>query len=186
MTVEVNGLSRNLTCEYAKLFFLNELNGWAVSNAGAKGTGFNLARTRDGGATWESSVVLPGEDPREGSVYFTDENHGALLTGGKFFYTTDGGKSWTGATGQVGGKPDIEFADAKVGWAIHYQSMTYTVDGGQHWLSRDIAFPAPVEAFSLVRPDSGYVVGSHGMVYRYRVVPIEYTSKGMLSAPAMR
>jgi hypothetical protein len=24
------------------------------------------------------------------------------------------------------------------------------------------------------------------MVYRYRVVPIEYTSKGMLSAPAMR
>jgi hypothetical protein len=64
--------------------------------------------------------------------------------------------------------------------------MTYTVDGGQHWLSRDIAFPAPVEAFSLVRPDSGYVVGSHGMVYRYRVVPIEYTSKGMLSAPAMR
>ena len=66
-----------------------------------------------------------------------------------------------------------------------YQTMSYTVDGGQHWVSREIAFPASVEAFRIVRPDSGYAVGAHGMVYRYRVVPIEYTSKGMLAAPAM-
>src|ERR1700682_4927034 len=185
MTVEVKGLSRNLRCEFAKLFFLNDRTGWAISNAGAEGTGFVIARTQDGGGTWESSLVLPGEDPREGSIYFTDENHGALLTGGKFFYSTDGGKTWTGATGQIGGKPDIEFADAKVGWAIHYQNMSYTVDGGQHWVSREIGFPASVDAFSIDRPDSGYAVGSHGMVYRYRVVPIGYTSKGMLAAPAM-
>ena len=185
MTVEINGLSRNLDCEFAKLFFLNERTGWAISNAGAKGTGFNIATTRDGGETWESSVVLPGQDPREGSIYFTDENHGSLLTGGKFFYSTDGGKTWTGATGEIGGKPDIEFADQKVGWAIRYKQMSYTVDGGQHWIARDIAFPASVEAFSLVHPDSGYAVGGHGMVYRYRVVPIAYTSKGMLAAPAM-
>jgi photosystem II stability/assembly factor-like uncharacterized protein len=185
MAVEVNGLSRNLDCEFAKLFFLNERTGWAISNAGAKGTGFNIATTRDGGETWESSVVLPGQDPREGSIYFTDENHGSLLTGGKFFYSTDGGKTWTGATGEIGGKPDIEFAGQKVGWAIRYKQMSYTVDGGQHWIARDIAFPASVEAFSLVHPDSGYAVGGHGMVYRYRVVPIAYTSKGMLAAPAM-
>ena len=185
MTVEVNGLSRNLTCEFAKLFFLNERTGWAISNAGPARAGFVIARTQDGGATWDSSVVLPGEDPREGSFWFTDENHGALLTGGKFFYTADGGKTWTGATGEIGGKPAIEFADANVGWAIRYRQMSYTVDGGHHWLSRDIAFPASVEASSLVRPDSGYAVGDHGMVYRYRVVPIEYTSKGMLAAPAM-
>ena len=185
MTAEVKGLTRKLPWEFAKLFFLNDRVGWAISNAGASGTGFVIARTQDGGATWEDSVVLPGEDPREGSIYFTDENHGALLTGGKFFYSADGGKTWTGATGQAGGKPDIEFADARVGWAIHYQNMSYTVDGGQHWVSREIGFPAAVEAFSIVRPDSGYAVGAHGMVYRYRVVPIEYSSKGMLAAPAM-
>ena len=185
MTAEVDGLSRNLKCEFAKLFFLNERTGWAISNAGANGAGFVIARTQDGGATWESSVVLPGEDPREGSIYFTDENHGALLTGGKFFYSADGGKTWTGATGQIGGKPDIEFADARVGWAIRYQNMSYTVDGGRHWVSRDIRFPASVDAFSIDRPDSGYVVGAHGMVYRYRVVPIGYMSKGMLAAPSM-
>jgi photosystem II stability/assembly factor-like uncharacterized protein len=185
MKAEVNGLTRNLTCEFAKLFFLNEQVGWAISNAGAGGAGFLLAKTQDAGTTWTSAVVLPGEDPREGSIFFTDEKHGSLLTGGKFFYSNDGGKTWTGATGQAGGKPSIEFADAKVGWAIHYKNMNYTADGGQHWITRDIQFPASVEEFSLVRPDSGYVVGAHGMVYRFRVVPIEYTSKGMLAAPAM-
>jgi hypothetical protein len=63
--------------------------------------------------------------------------------------------------------------------------MNYTADGGQHWITRDIQFPASVEEFSLVRPDNGYVVGAHGMVYRFRAVPIEYTSKGMLAALAM-
>lgn len=86
--------------------------GWAISNAGAAGADFVLAMTQDGGATWASSVVLPGEDPREGSICFTDESHGALLTGGRFFYASDGGKTWTGTTGQVGGKPNIQFADA--------------------------------------------------------------------------
>jgi photosystem II stability/assembly factor-like uncharacterized protein len=185
MTAEINGLSRKLSCEFAKLFFLNERIGWAASNAGASGSGFVLATTHDGGDTWESSVVLPGEDAREGSIYFTDENHGSLLSGGKFFYSEDGGKTWTGSTGQAGGKPNIEFADTKVGWAIHYQSMNYSVDGGRHWLTRDIRFPTSAEAFSLVRPDSGYVVGGHGMVYRYRIVPIDYTAKGMLAAPSM-
>jgi photosystem II stability/assembly factor-like uncharacterized protein len=185
MKAEVQGLTRDLPCEFAKLYFLNARQGWAISNAGAKDAGFLVARTQDGGGTWESWVALPGEDPREGSIYFTDENHGALLTGGKFFYSTDGGKSWTGATGQAPGKPAIQFADTRVGWAMHYRNMSYTVDGGQHWLSRDIAFPAGVEAFSLVTPESGYAVGAHGMVYRYRIVPIDYTSKGMLAAPAM-
>jgi photosystem II stability/assembly factor-like uncharacterized protein len=185
MTAEVNGLSRKLRCEFAKLFFLNERTGWAISNAGASGSGFVVAKTQDGGATWESSVVLPGEDPREGSIYFTDENHGSLLTGGKFFYTVDSGKTWTGATGQAGGKPTIEFADGKVGWAIRYQNMNYTVDGGQHWMTRSIAFPASVKAFTIVRPDSGYAVGDHGMVFRYRVVPSDYSAKGILAAPPM-
>lgn len=185
MKAEVRGLTRDLPCEFAKLYFLNEGQGWAISNAGTRDAGFLVARTQDGGATWQSWVALPGEDPREGSLYFTDENHGALLTGGKFFYSADGGKTWTGATGQAPGKPRIQFAGANVGWAMHYRNMSYTVDGGQHWLSREIAFPATVEAFTIVRPDSGYAVGAHGMVYRYRIVPIDYNSKGMLAAPAM-
>lgn len=185
MKAEVKGLARDLPCEFAKLYFLNARQGWAISNAGTQDSGFLVARTQDGGTSWESWVALPGEDPREGSIYFTDENHGALLTGGKFFYSADGGKSWAGATGQAPGKPAIQFVDAKFGWAMRYRNMSYTVDGGQHWLSREIAFPAMVEAFTIIAPDSGYAVGAHGMVYRYRVVPADYNSTGILAAPFM-
>ena len=52
-------------------------------------------------------------------------------------------------------------------------------------MSQPVAFPAGVEAFSLVQPDRGYAVGEHGMVYRYRIVPFAYTTAGMLEAPAM-
>lgn len=79
----------------------------------------------------------------------------------------------------------MEFADAQVGWAIRSRIMIYAVDGGQHWVSRAIMFRESVYAFSLVSRESGYVVGNHGMVYRYRIVPIEYSSKGMLAAPGM-
>jgi hypothetical protein len=48
-----------------------------------------------------------------------------------------------------------------------------------------VRFPAPVVAFSLPARDRGYVVGDHGMIYRYRVVPSDYTAKGMLDAPMM-
>ena len=57
--------------------------------------------------------------------------------------------------------------------------------GGASWVSQPVAFPAGVEAFSLVQPDRGYAVGEHGMVYRYRIVPFAYTTAGMLEAPAM-
>ena len=51
---------------------------------------------------------------------------------------------------------------------------------------RKIAFPASVKAFTFAGKDNGYVVGEHGMVYRYHVVPIDYMAKGMLDAPMMR
>jgi photosystem II stability/assembly factor-like uncharacterized protein len=101
------------------------------------------------------------------------------------FRTTDGGKSWTGVSGQGEVRSDLAFADAQVGWMIYYRKMTYTTNGGKSWLSRDIAFPAMVADSSLPARDRGYAAGDHGMVYRYRVVPIDYTAKGMLAAPAM-
>jgi len=39
-------------------------------------------------------------------------------------------------------------------------------------------------ALHLLR-DCGYAVGEHGMVYRYGIVPVDYTAKGMLAAPAL-
>jgi hypothetical protein len=37
---------------------------------------------------------------------------------------------------------------------------------------------------TFVDAQNGYLVGDHGMAYRYRIVPIEYNVAGMLGAPA--
>jgi photosystem II stability/assembly factor-like uncharacterized protein len=184
---EVNGLTREMSCEFEKIFFLSSGTGYAISRGLGGNAGFVLAKTTDGGDTWQASVILPGVDGKEGGLWFTSDSHGVLRSlDGRLFYTDDGGKTWTGASGRApDGRPEIQFADAGVGWMVHYQTMTYTTDGGRHWVSRQIAFPAPVAAFSLASRSRGYAVGEHGMVYRYRIVPIEYVSKGMLSAPAM-
>ena len=183
---EVNGLTRDVGCEFEKIVFVDPKTGFAISREMTRDSGFVFAKTNDGGASWQSSVILPGENGKEGGLWFTDERHGVLrVIDGKLFYTEDAGATWTGASGQADGKPEIQFVDSEVGWMVNYRTMSYTTDGGKHWVSRRIAFPASVDAFSFVRRDRGYAVGEHGMVYRYRIVPIDYTSKGMLSAPAM-
>jgi photosystem II stability/assembly factor-like uncharacterized protein len=183
---EVNGLTRDVACEFEAMNFVNVSLGYAISQGIGGGVGFVLAKTEDGGTTWTPWLILPGEDGKEGALHFFDANTGVLRTvNGKLFRTSDGGRAWQGVPGQADGKPDMEFVDPQVGWMMRYSNMTYTTDGGNRWVSRSIAFPAKVEACSLVSRDRGYAVGEHGMVYKYRIVPIDYMSKGMLPAPAM-
>lgn len=184
--VEVGGLSRNFACQFQKLDFVNQSMGFAMSQALDHDAGFVVAKTEDGGNTWDPTTVLPGEDGKEGALHFFDGDTGLLRTiNGKLFRTSNGGKNWTAVNGQAEGKPDLEFSDPQVGWMVRYRTMTYTISGGKQWISREINFPTSVIASSLPRADRGYVVGEHGMVYRYRVVPIEYTTKGVLAAPLM-
>jgi len=183
---EIQGLTREVSCEFEKLAFPSANIGYAVSHRIGDGAGSVLAKTEDGGMTWNAWVIVPGEDAKEAGLAFTDDNTGVLrMLNGKIFRTTDGGKTWTGAIGQADGRFAVKFADSQVGWAIGYRTMTYTTDGGRKWTSRSIAFPTGVNAFCIVGREHGYAVGDHGMVYRYRVVPVTYASKGMLDAPMM-
>jgi len=141
-------------------------------------------------------------------VFFVDDQVGWVGGDkGTILFTKDG-DTWVP---QLGGDPgavgspisDLFFLDAKTGWARqHYDTLlqsnsdvgwsfrenglfSYTSDGGRRWTARQTKFPAPVKGFSLPRHDRGYVVGDHGMIYRYRVVPIDYVAKGMMDAPMM-
>jgi photosystem II stability/assembly factor-like uncharacterized protein len=183
---EVEGLTRNVSCLFQKIDFPTPTVGYAMSREVGGGAGFVLAKTTDGGTTWTPSVILPGSNGYEGAIRFEGADAGVLRTNdGRLFHTTDGGATWTGSSGKAALKSEIDFANQNIAWAINYRTMTYTTNGGRSWTSREINFPTLVNAFSLVQPDRGYVVGEHGMVYRYRVVPVDYTSKGMLAAPAM-
>jgi len=183
ISLQTNGLTQDVECTPQSLHFPNAQVGYFVAYYGSSTI---LGKTLDGGETWRVSLVLPEEGGKEGEVFFLDENTGFLLIGnGNVYATGDGGQSWHQLPGvYIGGRPQMKFADPQVGWSIIYRTMAFTTDG-RRWTSRDIGFPANVNAFSLPSRDRGYVVGNHGMIYRYRVVRATYTSKGMIDAPLM-
>ena len=186
LSLTVEGLARKVSCHFEDLHFPTPQIGYAISRVIGKST-FVMAKTTDGGATW---TPWPVEMEYGGEhLYFLDEQRGFTKTrGGDLLRTDDGGKTWTAIAGVqlMGGKrARLDFADNEVGWGVENQAMVFTTDGGKRWTSRTMTFPTGVAAFSLPSRQRGYVVGDHGMVYRYRVVPVDYTVPGMIAAPMM-
>lgn len=146
---------------------------------------FILFKTVDGGATWQGSTIVGDRDAQD--VFFIDANTGYVRTGypdtGRLFRTTDGGRTFTGVGASPGDR--MKFTDPGVGWSFYYGKLNYTSSGGDRWTSRSFTFPATVYSFSLPSRRRAYVVGNHGMVYRYSIVPASFTAPGMIDAPAM-
>jgi len=182
--IEVDGLAREVGCSFVSISFPSAQVGYA-STSDLPNKASAIARTQDGGLTWNISRFLPDASAMDRGLTFTDENTGFLRTyEGKLFATADGGQTWRGIPVQVLNGP-IRFADRQVGWVARGRSVVYTSDGGKRWNSAEVRFPAEVFSSSFPTHDRGYVVGVHGMIYRYRIVPIEYTAKGMLPAAAI-
>lgn len=184
-TLQVNGLTKNTSCFLRDLYFVSPQIGYAV------GGGFNdpwavIVKTIDGGATWKIIFSTTDVDTVS-AVFFTDENNGMVrLHDKRVLITADGGQSWRGAVGAA--EATLKFADPSVGWSCNlrgFPSCSYTLDGGKSWTARDIKFPEDIYGYSVPRRDRVYAVGDHGMIYRYRVVPSDYTAKGILDAPLM-
>ncbi|MFZ0635742.1 MAG: YCF48-related protein [Candidatus Acidiferrales bacterium] len=183
--MEIQGLTREVGCTLMSLSFPTPMVGYA---AGTAARALFVEKTTDGGQTWK--VFVTPDVASENSTYFSQqvtfstENTGFVaMDDGKILATTDGGQNWHGAVGYINRK--IKFADAEVGWSFNGNKLTYTVNGGKSWSSRDLRFPTDVVAFSLPTRQRGYVVGSHGMIYRYRIVPYDYAGKNIVEAPMM-
>ena len=183
--VQVNGLYHNVSCEWQRLQFVTAETAYAVALSKEAPNHLFLAKTTDGGSSWAMLTQELTGSP--GDLFFIDQTTGYLRVGGaaagQLYKTADGGNTWTGMATSPGNR--IQFADPEMGWAVLYRKVSFTTDGGDHWNSREYPFPAVAWAFSLPRRDRGYVVGEHGMIFRYRIVPIEYTAKGMIAAPLL-
>ena len=183
--VNENGLSRNVKCEIGSLSFPTSQIGYGTGMS-PEVKGVFIAKTTDGGETWTISRVLENESVRNGFIIFTDANNGFVCAPGRLFATSDGGKSWDGVAGvDCGGHAYAKFADPETGWTLQRRQWNYTTNGGRSWGSRAIMFPADVNGISLPRRDRGYVVGEHGMVYRYSIVPVEHTAANSFDAPVV-
>jgi photosystem II stability/assembly factor-like uncharacterized protein len=183
---EIDGLTKKVDCQFSEVNFPSPEVGYVAAGSVYLNNLFFIFKTADAGLTWKSSTV-PGSEGAANAITFTDAKVGYVRTGnpdsGRLFRTTDGGQTWTGAGASPG--ETMKFVDAQVGWSFHYNKLSFTTNGGTRWTSRTFAFPVSPRAFSLPSRTRAYVVGDHGMIYRYSVVPIAYTAKGMIDAPMM-
>ena len=180
--VEVNGLTQDAECEFhgiacptAQLCYASTQR---LPNKAAA-----IAESDDGGLTWKISGHIPEASGGDYGLLFTDAKTGFMRGFAEIWATVDGGQNWRKVPGTFpGGSPRLRFADHEVGWLANGTTIAYTSDGGKRWNTMEVRLPAGINASSLPARDRGYVVGDHGMVYRYRIVPIEYTAKGMIAA----
>ena len=144
-----------------------------------------IARTTDAGERWTTVGVLPDTNVSDVSLAFTDSTTGYLRAGAVLKMTSDGGRTWRTAPVSVPYDTSKLAVAGEVAWIIGSHAFTYTLDGGVRWFERKVDFPSHVISFSLVSADTGYIAGCHGMIYRYRVVPFDYSVPGMIVIPGM-
>lgn len=138
------GLSWNMVTQPSSelmndIYFVNEMNGWAVGNNGA------IIATTDGGASWTlqtsnvtSSLV---------SIDFSDVNNGwAVGTNPEvILHTTNGGFTWniqldTITTPNYFTRIKSDKINTEVGWAIGGGGLILrTNNGGSNWLNQKLA-----------------------------------------------
>ena len=185
---QIAGLTRQLECSLwkGKVRFATPTVAYALGDAVDADAAVVLKST-DAGASWDVVAVIENQYATEGGLFFTDENTGyvSMKDSKAAFRTVDGGVTWTGMPATSIHRRII-FADPEVGWTLQYNSLAYTTDGGRRWASRTLQLPAFPNAFSLPRRDVAYLVGDHGMIYRYRIVAAaEPVAAGAVAAPAM-
>ena len=74
-------------------------------------------------------------------------------------------------------------AGGQLGVIILGKKIAYSTNGGRNYSAREFPVPANVNAVTFPDATHAYLVGDHGMIYRYHIVPVAYSAKGMIPAP---
>lgn len=184
----VGGLPRQLPCLLHAAHFLSPTVGFAGGGASLGMAKYMAAfgKTIDGGATWSMSVI-PDSTRNIAAVRFWTEKDGIVVLdrGEEVHWTGDGGTTWTRSVKQRLWPGLHAVGEGKIIVAIGEDGgIAYSFNGGRNFTSRPFALPARAQAVTFPDAQHGYVVGQHAMVYRYRIVPIDYTRPGMIAAMA--
>jgi photosystem II stability/assembly factor-like uncharacterized protein len=113
--------------------FLNDTLGWAVGYSPFGTDVGYIAKTIDGGETWEYlDIMLPGYYIIPSGIEFIDSLKG-FIVGEGITKTTDGGKNWFSDYSTNAYGYDIGFLNDKYGWICSWGQIYKTSDGGETW-----------------------------------------------------
>jgi len=153
---------------------LNSINVLSPTILYMKAIPFNTAdsiyvyKSTNGGLLWNKTAAFFGFNNNEKSFYFTDANTGFLSIdfNGEFFKTTNGGTTWSSQfSGGFSVATAFNFPTATIGYApTENVEIMKTTDGGDTWNAISTVLPFPLYDVFFVSADTGYAVGSDGLM----------------------
>lgn len=149
------------------VFFVNELEGWAV---GANGV---ILHTTDGGLTWTAQTASPQFPPAkdENSIAFKDTNCGWSVGEGNkksAQWTNNGGLTW-GLTekNRTGDLYAVTYDHASLGWFAGQGGEIWAIDCSGVITDRTSAtVTRDLFGIDMVSGSTGWVVGDNGTIAR--------------------
>lgn len=160
-------------------FFINENTGWVING--------NIARTTNGGQTWQSQT---GNIGNTRCIGFGDSLNGwvGFLSGSPVMYrTTNGGINWIAVQNFPPPQPAGLCGVFAVNSSTVYACGRYygparvikTTNAGQTWTNIDMSSYAKglVDCY-FFNPDSGFVVGGIDSFYQFSKSVVLFTSNG--------
>jgi photosystem II stability/assembly factor-like uncharacterized protein len=135
-----------------QIFALDELNIFGSTLGG-------FIRSTDGGITWQSSS-FPGYNSLK--IFFKNPLEG-FAYGSDLLKTIDGGVSWSRISQSIKDQIiKIDFVNTLKGWALSYDKLYKTTDGGFNWQPQFSFNGGIYDAWGLEFVDSlkGYIIGS--------------------------
>lgn len=129
-----------------------------------------IGATEDGGRTWsfQSDLVPAKAGFSLNDVVFLDRFVGvAAGSHGVILRTTDRGRHWYVARPYTGGTDHfhgLHFLDESHGWAVGFNGVVGTTDGGQSWSWLGERRAISGNAVHFFDPEHGLVAGKHGRI----------------------
>lgn len=155
------------------VYFIDKQRGWVT------GTQSYIARTRDGGETFETVLAPSGYSFFEKPV-FVNDNIGWIIANSCWILSTNnGGQDWNiqvecGA--ESGFLNDLFFLNENIGWVVggenssgkNISRILHTSDGGNSWIEEEVNFEVELKSVFFIDQSTGWAVGRNGIILKFR------------------
>jgi photosystem II stability/assembly factor-like uncharacterized protein len=143
-----------------------------------------LLKSSDGGQSWSGTTIPETKQGLQSIHFWSDKDGLAVSESGLAYWTADGGSTWTGSVNAPQWKSYYANYENKIIVGVNQsgRNIGYSFNGGRNFTSRPFGAPAEVRDVTFFDAQNGYLVGRHGMAYRYHIVPIDYKAEGAAAA----
>lgn len=151
------------TWDIRDITFADTLTGWFVASSGGENDSSVIARTDDGGATWQADTIAPKR--MYGVKAIGRENVWAVGAAGAVFHF-DGGQ-WTEQPPLSAQRlVSVDFLDAARGFIAGRDATIYrTNNGGISWDTSSVGIPK-LNDLRYVDENAAWACGTHGRIAR--------------------